>query len=76
MSIPRHTFNTLPPKPVYLSKVLNALEKSSDLSEKEIVVQTGLTKTQALCALVELVKSGRVEKIESTKRYRLIEAKG
>ncbi len=76
MSVPRHTFNTLPPKPAYLSKVLNALEKSTDLSEKEIVLQTGLTKTQALCALVELVKSGRVEKIESTKCYRLIEAKG
>jgi DNA-binding IclR family transcriptional regulator len=76
MSIPRHTFNILPPKPAYLSKVLKALETSTDLSEKEIVSQTGLTKTQALCALVELVKSGRVEKIESTKRYSLIEGKG
>lgn len=76
MSVPRHTFNSLPPKPAYLSKVLNALERSTDLSESEIVIQTGLSKTQALCALVEMVKTGRVEKIESTKRYRLIGAKG
>jgi DNA-binding IclR family transcriptional regulator len=76
MSVPRHTFNSLPPKPAYLSKVLNALEKSTGLSEKEIVLQTGLTKTQALCALGELVKYGRVERNESTKRYSLIETQG
>jgi DNA-binding IclR family transcriptional regulator len=55
---------------------LNALEKSTGLSEKEIVLQTGLTKTQALCALGELVKYGRVERNESTKRYSLIETQG
>lgn len=75
MSVPRHTFNSLPPKPAYLSKVLNALSNSTDLSEKEIVLHTGLTKTQALCALVELVKTEKVRKIESTKRYSLVEAR-
>ena len=76
MSVPRHTFNILPPKPAYLSKVLRSLAKSVDLSEMEIVSKTGLTKTQAICALVELVKTGKVEKIESTKRYRILERKG
>lgn len=71
MSTPRHTFNTLPAKPEYLSKVLKALSDGRELSEKDIVLISGLTKTQALCALVELVKTGKVMKIESLKRYKL-----
>lgn len=65
----RHTFNTLPPKPEYLAKVLSALSKDSELSEKDLVLRTGLTKTQALCALIELVKNKKVTKSEDTKRY-------
>ncbi len=72
MSSPRHTFNTLPPKPEYLAKVLSALAKGSEMSEKDLVLRTGLTKTQALCALIELVKSNKVKKLVDTKRYCLI----
>lgn len=71
MSTPRHTFNTLPPKPEYLAKVLSALSKGSELSEKDLILRTGLTKTQALCALVELVTTKKVTKSEDTKRYSL-----
>lgn len=71
MSTPRHTFNTLPAKPEYLTKVLKALSNGSELSEKDIVLISGLTKTQTLCALFELVKTGKVTKIESSKRYKL-----
>lgn len=75
MSTPRHTFNTLPPKPEYLAKVLSALSKGSELSEKDLVLRTGLTKTQALCALIELVKNKKVMKSDDTKRYSLASRK-
>jgi len=71
MSILRHTFNTLPPKPEYVRKVVSVLSKTKELSEKDIVLRSGLTKTQTLCALVELIKIGSVIKIEKTKFYSL-----
>lgn len=71
MSTPRHTYNTLPPRPEYISKVLKALSKNGNLTESEIVAKSGLTKTQALCALVELIKLGNVIKIDDTKFYTL-----
>jgi len=76
MTIPRHTFNTLPAKPSYLKKVLSALTAKDGMTEREIVNATGLTKTQALCALADLVKDNIVAKDESTKRYVLLETKG
>jgi hypothetical protein len=71
MSIPRHSFNTLPPKPEYVGKVVNALSKTAELSERDIVLRTGLTKTQTLCALLDLIKVGKVNKNEKSKRYHL-----
>lgn len=71
MSIPRHTYNTLPPRPEYISKVLKALSRNGNLTEVEIVAKSGLTKTQALCALVELMKQGHVSKVDDTKFYTL-----
>ncbi len=71
MSIPRHTYNTLPPRPEYIKKVLKALSRNGNLTEVEIVAESGLTKTQALCALVELMKQGNVSKVDGTKFYTL-----
>jgi hypothetical protein len=71
MSIPRHSFNTLPAKPEYISKVLNVLSKTHELNERDLALRSGLTKTQSLCALLELIKVGKVAKNENSKCYRL-----
>jgi hypothetical protein len=74
MLIPRHSFNTLPPKPEYIRKVIGVLSMTDELSERGIAHKTGLTKTQSLCALLELIKTGKVTKNEKSKRYRLIKS--
>ena len=74
MSIPRHTFNTLPPKPEYIRKVVAVLSRTDKLSERDIALKSGLTKTQSLCALFELIKVGKVTKNEKSKCYGLIKS--
>ena len=74
MSIPRHTYNALPPKPEYVRKVVGVLSKTTELSERDIALKSGLTKTQSLCALVELIKGGKVTKNEKSKCYGLIKS--
>lgn len=74
MSIPRHTFNTLPTKPEYIRKVVGVLSKVTELSERDIVLKSGLTKTQSLCALLDLIKVGKVTKNEKSKCYGLIKS--
>lgn len=64
-------FNKLPPKPEYLSKVKQALNAHSSLSEREIVTATGLTKTQALCAVDSLIKDGTVVRT-ADKKFSLV----
>ena len=55
-------FNTLPPKPEYIKKVRIALKSSSPVKLAEIVARTGLTNTQALCALDSMIKNGEATK--------------
>lgn len=71
MPTPKHTFNKLPPKPEYIAKVLKALSNGSDLSEKDLVLRTGLSKTQTLCALIDLIENKKVIRSEETRRYSL-----
>ena len=63
--------NTLPPRDEYLQKVCRVLIKS-ERTEKEILVATGLTKTQALCALEVLIKRNVVVKDVKNKRFKLV----
>jgi hypothetical protein len=74
MSFPNNSFNTLPAKPEYISKVLGVFHKGTKVTEKELVLRSGLTKTQALCALIELIKTGKVKKDGSANSYTLIES--
>lgn len=56
-------FNTLPPKPEYLKKVRVVLNRTAGpLRLADLVAETGLTNTQALCALDVLIKSGEALK--------------
>ena len=53
-------FNDLPPKPEYLQRVRLAMRKQPVASAVTLVTITGLTRTQVLCALEELLKLGEV----------------
>jgi len=65
-------FNDLPAKPVYIDRVKRVLA-SGALGQTALVTKTGLTKTQALCAVDALVADGKLQIIESTpKKYKLI----
>ena len=76
METPRHTFNSLPPRPEHLSKTLRAFNGREDMTESEIVKVSGLTKTQALCALVHMIEAGSIERDSSTRRYRVVKFGG
>lgn len=65
-------FNKLPPKPAHLNKVLSAFNSGSELTEKELIIASGLTKTQTLCAAEELMKQGAISRDSSTKKFHLL----
>lgn len=69
-------YNTLPPKPEYTRKVKAALSKGSPVSLAALVAGTGLSRTQALCALDPMVKSGAVVKEENSMVFRLANSNG
>lgn len=62
--------NTLPPRKEYLEKVLRCLA-AAERTEKEIISATGLTKTQALCALEALMKQHMVTRDKKSKYFAL-----
>lgn len=67
-------FNSLPPKPEYINKVLAMLEKHPDSRLMDIERKTRLTKTQVMCTIKELLKEKKIETINgNSRRYRLIE---
>lgn len=68
------SFNTLPPKPQHLEKVLAALRLSEIVQLKDLISQTGLTRTQTLCALDALIKSGKVNKTPAAQAFSLTES--
>lgn len=72
MTFLNHTFNTLPPKPEHIVKVMKAIMGAEFLGEKDLVAKTGLTKTQMLCALNSLLVSGKVMKDVKTKMFSIV----
>jgi hypothetical protein len=63
-------FNKLPPKPEYIDKIKASLHSNGSQTERELVASTGLTKTQALCALDVLISEGTVLRA-SNKQFEL-----
>jgi hypothetical protein len=62
-------FNTLPPKPIHSKKVRSFLASGTEFNVSEIVEGTGLTRTQVLCALDPMVRTGEVHKGKNTLRF-------
>ena len=62
-------FNTLPPKPLHSKKVRAFLACGTEFNVSEIVGGTGLTRTQVLCALDPMVRTGEVHKGKKTLRF-------
>ena len=61
-------YNKLPPKPHYLTAVLKALAGEETMSLIKIAKTSGLTQTQAACALEKLIAEGAVRSINKTGR--------
>jgi len=68
------SFNTLPPKPQHIEKVLAVLRSTKTIQIKDLVILTRLTRTQALCALEALMKSGEVTKMQTIQVFSLVDA--
>lgn len=73
MSIRRlDAFNTLPPKPEHSMKVTSFLRKGKTIPLATLVAGTGLTRTQVLCALDPMVRSGQVKKEKDSLTFTLL----
>lgn len=71
MSTRLDRFNTLPPKPEHLKRVRVAIgTAAASIKLSELVAQTGLTNTQALCALDLLIKNGEAVKERGSNSFR------
>jgi hypothetical protein len=66
---PRASFNTLPPRAEYLSAVRKVLALNKEMTLSTIVQAAKLTRTQTLCALEELVRTGIVVYDLKTRSY-------
>ncbi len=62
-------FNSLPAKPEHILMVRRALKPQKEFSVSELIMATGLTKTQLLCSLEELIKSGEAVRNLETKKF-------
>jgi len=71
-------FNRLPARPEYIEAVRKALAQGGELGLQATSRLSGLSQTQAACALEELVDSGKVVGRQQSKSpktvYRLQEA--
>lgn len=56
------TFNSLPPKPEHVSAIESVLARKRTVTLSVLLELTGLSKTQAMCALNALMSTGTVEK--------------
>ena len=65
-------FNSLPPKPEHLKKVLALLRIGNAIRLSDIVSATGFSKTQVLCALDLMVRNGQVVKEKSSSTFRSV----
>ena len=64
-------FNSLPPRPEHLQKVKRGLKSGAPTPLADLVAFTGLSRTQALCALEHMMKAGTVEKAQGGHVYAL-----
>lgn len=62
-------YNKLPPRPEYIRKVESALKRGGAQSITNLILSTGLSKTQAACALDALIAGGRVKFDLSEKKF-------
>ncbi len=53
-------FNTLPPKPEYIEAIVKVLSKSEWIGMQALTQASRLTKTQASCAIDDLLNRGVV----------------
>jgi hypothetical protein len=66
-------FNFLPPKPEYIDKVRAALVKRGKATRlADLVASTGLSRTQALCALQAMVRDGEVFKEKGANTFCIV----
>jgi hypothetical protein len=72
------SFNTLPARPAYIAKVLGALGDGHSMSAFDIQNKTGLTKTQTLCTLDNLISVKKIEKvrIKANSLYQIVSVSG
>lgn len=69
-------FNSLPPKPEHIRKVRAVLRASiAPIKLAQLVSQTGLTNTQALCALDLMTKTGEVLKEGGSNTFYIVNSK-
>lgn len=66
-------YNTLPPRPEYVEKVKKCLAKRNGRTEQSIVKATGLTKTQALCAIDVMVSKNEIYTEGTPRKFFLLE---
>ncbi len=63
-------FNNLPPRPEYVAKVKAAFQQHESLTLASLIANTGLSKTQVLCAIGPLIKEGFIDRKERTNLFR------
>jgi DNA-binding IclR family transcriptional regulator len=74
MSTRLDKFNTLPPRPEHSKKVMNFLRGREEQTLANIVAETGLSRTQVLCVLDPLVRTGQVKKASKSLAFTLLSA--
>lgn len=65
-------YNSLPPRPEYTQKVVACLSDGKDWTAFNLCKATGLTKTQVLCTLEQLIASEKISTKENPKRFSLV----
>ncbi|MWJ28604.1 hypothetical protein GPM19_10365 [Halomonas sp. ZH2S] len=66
-------YNSLPARPEYVEKVKKCLIKKNGRTEQSIAKATGLTKTQALCAIDAMVAKNEILVEGKPKKFFLVE---
>jgi len=70
-------YNRLPPKPSYIKKVLATLEQNPESRPIDIERNTGLTRTQVMCTLEQLLQENKIKAVSGKSRsYSLVEESG
>jgi hypothetical protein len=67
----KHSFNSLPAKAEHIEKVIFALSTLVVATEKQITQESGLTKTQTICVLNDLMNKDLVQFDKKSKKFNL-----